>query len=177
MPTLYMMRGLPASGKSTKRLEMLADPSLQPITSVNKDDIRQAKNITPGDFRREKEVKKEEDRQVTVALEFGLSLIVDNTHNSPRYLERYQQMAKVYGYQFVLIDLSHVPVEECIRSDALRTGREHVGEQVILRMYNEFYNPNGPPKLPSKPTSAFVLEEEKPAKEKKKRQEPKRAEE
>jgi predicted kinase len=165
-----MLRGLPASGKSTKRKELLADPSLQPIMAVNKDDIRLSKGIDLGNFRREKEVKAEEERQITEVLESGVSLIVDNTHNSPKYLDRYKQMAKAYGYQFVLIDLSHVPVEECIRRDALRTGREHVGEEVILKMYNDFYNPNGPPKLPSKPSKLISKEG---LKAKKERPEPK----
>jgi predicted kinase len=144
--TLYMLRGLPASGKSTHRTKMMNDSFYQPLIAVNKDQIRKEKGIKPGDFKREKEVQAEESRRITETLDNGWNLIVDNTHNSPRYLERYKQLAKEYGYEFILIDLSNVPVEECIRRDALRPEGERVGEAVIMRMYNEHYNPNTPKK-------------------------------
>ena len=139
MPLLFCMRGLPASGKSTKRREMLADPSLAPIVAVNKDEIRREMGITPGDFQREGEVKAAERDQIMGALDCGINLIVDNTHNSPKYMNKYRQLAAQYGYEFELISLAHVSVEECIRRDALRTGGERVGEAVIRRMWEQFY--------------------------------------
>src|ERR1700721_3371638 len=129
MKTLYMMRGLPASGKTTERKKMLANPILHPIVAVNKDEIRASLDIVPGDFARESEVKAQETAEITAALEAGLNLIVDNTHNTVRYRQRYEQLAQQYGYKFAVVDFSHVPVEECIRRDALR--ERPVGEQVI----------------------------------------------
>jgi predicted kinase len=139
MPTIFMLRGLPASGKSTERRKLLADATLNPITYVNKDEIRRELNIKAGIFDREKEVKKIETARIMLALETSSNLIVDNTHNSPKYCEHYTQLAAQHNYDFQVIDLSHVPVEECIRRDALRTGHEHVGEVVIRRMWSEFY--------------------------------------
>lgn len=150
-PTFYLMRGLPASGKSTKRREMLADPNLGPITYVNKDEIRARRGIAPGNFKHEAAVLAEEATSIETVLNAGTeSLIVDNTHNSPKYLKQYKAMANTFGYEFVMIDMSDVSVEECIRRDSLREGREHVGEAIIRRMYNDFYNPNPPPKEPHK---------------------------
>ena len=154
---LIQIRGLPASGKTTKRKKLLADPSLQPIVAVNKDEIREAMGIEPGNFEREKEVLAEETRRIMEALNQGVNLIVDNVHNSEKYVTRYKQLAAQYDYKYELIDL-YVPVEECIRRDALRTGREHVGEAVILRMYNQFYN-KGEKKRASKPA---VEKQERP---------------
>jgi len=141
MPTLYMMRGLPASGKSTKRKEMLADSALQPIFAINKDEIRLAMGIAPGNFDNEKAVLETETELIIGVLNAQANLIIDNTHNSPKYATRYEKLAAKHGYEFKLIDLSDVPLEECIRRDALRTGLEHVGEAIIRRMHNDFYNP------------------------------------
>jgi len=151
MPKLFMLRGLPASGKSTKRNELMLNPSFSPIVAVNKDTIRRGMGIVPGDFSKEKEVLATETQLIEKTLRSGANLIVDNTHNSPKYLKKYQDLAREHDYEFVLIDLSDVPVEECIRRDALRTGHEHVGEKVILDMYNQFYNKGEKLKPQSKP--------------------------
>jgi predicted kinase len=137
---IFLMHGLPASGKSTKRREMLADAHLAPIVAVNKDEIRKEKGITPGDFKREKEVQKEEQKRVVTVLESGTNLIVDNTHNSfDKYHTHYSQLAVQYGYKLVVVDLTHVPLEECIRRDALRPDGEKVGEKIIRSMHEQFY--------------------------------------
>src|ERR1700678_2936090 len=103
MKTLYMMRGLPACGKSTKRREMLADTALQPIKAVNKDEIRKAMGIVPGNFSREKEVLAKETAEINAALKAGVNIIIDNTHNSPKYVQRYRQLAEENDYAFELI--------------------------------------------------------------------------
>lgn len=149
MKKIILMRGLPGSGKSTKTKELVENSSLQPVVVINKDAIRTEMEIVPGDFKREKEVQHEEATRIAAAVRSGVNLIIDNTHNSPKYLKRYQDLAAAHDYNFELIDLSHVSVEECIRRDALRVGREHVGEEVILRMYNQFYN-KGTPLKPTK---------------------------
>lgn len=134
------MKGLPGCGKSTKRKEMMADPSLQPITFVNKDSIRKSLGIVPGNFDREKEVKAKETKAVTDALAAGINLIVDNTHNSfLKYLKHYTALTNQYGYTLVVIDLTSVPLEECIRRDSLRPDGERVGEKLIRQMHEQFY--------------------------------------
>jgi len=136
---LYMLRGLPACGKSTRRREMQADPAFVPLVAVNKDEIRKELGIVPGDFKREKEVLRIESERIHAALDSGFNVVVDNTHNGSRHAAHYQQLADQYGYDFQLLDMSDVPLEECIRRDALRTGGEHVGEHVIRRMWEQFY--------------------------------------
>ena len=137
--TLFMLRGLPASGKSTLRKQLLTDPDLAPIVAVNKDEIRKSLGITPGDFAREKEVLQAETEAIQDAIDQGISLILDNTHNAPKHIIRYSQLAAKSRYEFKLIDLSNVPLEECIRRDSMRVGGERVGEAVIRRMWEQSY--------------------------------------
>jgi predicted kinase len=139
MTTIYMLRGLPGSGKTTLRHQLLTDPTLKPITSVNKDEIRHNLGITPGDFDREKEVKMMERANILLALDSGFSVIIDNVHNSPKYRTMYEELAKTYKCGFKVFDLSNVPLEECIRRDSLRPDGIRVGEKVIRQMWQEHY--------------------------------------
>jgi len=142
---MFFLKGLPACGKSTKRRALLADLQLQPIVAVNKDEIRIELDIPPGNFFREPEVERiESERIKTVLTNKVENLVLDNTHNDPKYEVRYRAMAQHYGYEFVMIDMSDVPVAECIRRDSLREGQEKVGEKIIMSMYDKYYSPTRP---------------------------------
>lgn len=117
---------------------MLADPSLSPIIAVNKDEIRRVLGIKPGDFRREKEVERIEANRIADGIRSGSNIIVDNTHNSPKYFAKYKQLAQEHDYEFCPVEFD-VSLEECIRRDALRPDAEYVGEAIIRRMYDQFY--------------------------------------
>jgi predicted kinase len=135
--TIFMLKGLPASGKSTECARLLADPALAPITAVSRDEIRKARGIKPGDFEHERDVRGNEAVFIMAAVMRGENVVIDNIHPGAYWVERYKRFARSHGYDFELIDLSHVPVAECIRRDSLRTDDKRVGPEIIMKYWRE----------------------------------------
>ena len=133
MKTLYFLRGLPASGKTTwakKKLAALNLGGQHRAVRTNKDEIRarlSAKGISG-----ESKVVRRETELVTRALKAGLHVIIDNTHFNPIHEWRYRDLAKEYGHKFEIVSFTDVPLEECMRRDQKR--RNYVGAEVIWRM-------------------------------------------
>lgn len=67
------------------------------------------------------------------ALARGSNVVIDNTNLSKRVVEHWTQLGHAAGAT-VRIQRFETPVEECVKRDALRTGRHHVGRYVIERM-------------------------------------------
>jgi len=131
--TLYFLRGLPASGKTTWAKKKLADLNVggkKLAVRTNKDEIRARLRATGIDS--ETKVISRETELVTAALMSGKDVIVDNTHFKPLHEWRYRDLAKEYGYSFEVVSFTDIPIEECIRRDAQR--RNRVGEVVIRLM-------------------------------------------
>lgn len=135
MPTIHITTGLPASGKTTKARQLLAT-SKGRMRRVNLDDIRhmldhngvertwsKAHEATALDV---------QDATVRAALAGGFDIVVDNTHLTPGIPKRIKAAAAGQA-EFIVHDFTHVPIDECIRRDALR-GDASVGEAVIRRL-------------------------------------------
>src|ERR1035441_6174032 len=133
--TLYFLRGLPASGKTTWAKAKLTALNLGgKIRAVrtNKDEIRarlRAKGVN-----NENKVIRRETETVAKALKAGLDVIIDNTHFDPIHEWRYRDLAQEYGYKFEVVSFTDVLVEECVHRDQKR--RKSVGETVIWNMDN-----------------------------------------
>ncbi|GAA2107817.1 AAA family ATPase [Streptomyces synnematoformans] len=135
MPTIHMMTGLPASGKTTKARQLLAAAAGR-MRRVNMDDLRaMLDHAGPGTATwskaHEETVRDIQDAAVRAAVDGGFDVVVDNTHLTPRLPTRIKETVRGDAV-FVVHDLTHVPPEECIRRDALRDAA--VGEQVIRRL-------------------------------------------
>ena len=140
--TLYFLRGLPASGKTTWAKRKLADLNLGgKIRAVrtNKDEIRARLRVKG--VNSENRVIRREIELVTKALKAGLDVIVDNTHFKPIHEWQYRDLAKEYGHKFEIVSFTDVPLEECIRRDQER--RNCVGGNVIRSMddYRKSWHP------------------------------------
>jgi hypothetical protein len=133
-PTIHLTRGLPASGKTTRALELVAASGGR-MRRVNLDDLRAM--LDPGTPRERKSRAHEDtvlavqDAAVLAAIDGGFDIVCDNTHlvaNIPNRIKRI-----VAGRaRFVVHDFTDVPVEECIRRDAARPNP--VGEETIRSM-------------------------------------------
>lgn len=131
MPTVHVMTGLPASGKTTAARELVADSGGQ-CRRVNLDDLRAMFDAAGGRRERshtaEQSVLAVQDAAVRETIAAGFDVVVDNTHLTPHIPKRLK--AAVAGRaRFVVHDFTDVPVEECLRRDAARA--EPVGEDVI----------------------------------------------
>lgn len=134
--TLYALKGLPASGKSTHARKMLADFGKGNAKIANKDQLRAM--LDDGQWSRENEkmVLKIRDLIIKETLESGKHLICDDTNLAPKHMERLKQLAHENGADFEVVDFTHVSVEECIDRDLKRAAS--VGEKVIRGMYEQF---------------------------------------
>lgn len=128
---LLVIRGLPASGKSTLAKKLTEEDKT--YIRVNKDDIRRMLNTEGG--AKENFVIEIRDSIIVHALKSGLNVVSDDTNLHPKHLERFTDLAKEYGAEVVIKDMD-ISVEECIRRDH---GREYsVGPMVIRGMYNKY---------------------------------------
>jgi predicted kinase len=135
--TLTITRGLPGSGKTTWAKE-------QPqLVRVNRDDLRRMLHggavIDPERRgRAEKEVTAAHHAAVEGLLRTGAHVVCDDTNLRGRVVREFAELAAKCGAHFSVRDFTDVPLEECIRRDALRTGDGHVGEDVIRGMHQRY---------------------------------------
>lgn len=138
MAKLYMLRGLPASGKSTRALEMLASAT-RPMKRVNNDDLRAM--IDGGKWSKNNEpvIRLVRDKMIQEFLARNYDVIIDNLNLAPKYEVQYRQLAATHNAQFEVIDMTDVSVYTCIARDRMRS--HPVGEKVIWQWYRDFIAP------------------------------------
>lgn len=132
MRTMMILRGLPASGKSTwAKAQVKASPDRW--KRVNKDELRAM--IDAGDYSpdREKFIDQVQAATLRAALEKGFDVIVDNTHFNGRAVKKLHELAKAFGDITVTTKTFKEDVETCIARDAKRPAP--VGEDVIRGMW------------------------------------------
>ena len=131
MPTLYIFRGPPATGKSTRRAAMLAAD--RDLTYVNKDELRE---LHP-DWS-ERQIHEAQQALMESYARAGRSIIIDNTNLNQRTMDGYLSWAQRHGYTTELVSFGHdVPFEEAVTRDYLRglDGGRTVGRSVIYEFY------------------------------------------
>lgn len=127
---LLMLRGLPASGKSTYAKELAKEG----WTRTNKDELRQTLHGGKWSSGNEKQVIAVRDAIIEDALGRGRNVVVDDTNFHHSHEVRLEQLGEKYKAEFEVMDFD-TDVEECIRRDLKRP--ESVGENVIRKMWRE----------------------------------------
>jgi predicted kinase len=131
MVDLVIMRGLPASGKST----IAATLAAQGHVRVCKDDIRSMLRITHGVD--ESTVHALSVASVRTALGLRRPIVVDCTHIRERDVAELVKLAQQRGDITVKTHVMRVGPTECIERDAKRIGTARVGEEPIMRMWKQ----------------------------------------
>lgn len=132
-PTLLILRGLPASGKTTLAAKLVkAEP--EKWVRVGRDFLRDQmfgtrKDLTP---KQEGDVTLAETALVKTFLRAGKSVIVDNLHLKAQYARKWADLAAREGARFELFDVA-TPTDECVKRDAKRKPSEQVGEDFIRK--------------------------------------------
>ena len=128
MTTAHVLTGFPASGKSS-----LAR-SLYPALRFNMDDARAMVGMTHEDWNRDTEriVFSGLLAAARVAVESGRDIVLDSCHLTPSWPRAYRKELGQLDVEFVVHDLTDVPIEECIARDAAR--ENGVGEDVIRKL-------------------------------------------
>ena len=135
VPKLIMMRGLPASGKTTWARGVVAE-SQGRCKRVCKDDLRDMLDAGLWSAENEEYVLRVRDSLVNSFLGEGLDVIVDDTNLHPKHERRLREIARGRKASFAVRDFTYVPLDECIRRDSQRERR--VGPDVIRSMYDRF---------------------------------------
>jgi tRNA uridine 5-carbamoylmethylation protein Kti12 len=137
--TVRILTGLPGSGKTTCAMDILL-ASRGTTTRVNLDAIRSMTHFNPHGTSwtstHEEMAAEIQDRSILTALARGFDVVVDNTHLTPRGPERIRRLLAGRPIVFVVHDLTHVPIEECVRRDGERT--QPVGKARIEKMAAQY---------------------------------------
>ena len=141
MGNLYLMCGIPGSGKSTYA-KMNKD--LRYCKYISRDDIRYSL-LKDGDdyFSKEKQVFRVFITQINQAIIMGRDVVVDATHISRasrarvlRNLEGRCNLDKI-----VCICMT-TPLLDCLQRNAMRSGRAKVPDKSIKEMAHNFEKPS-----------------------------------
>lgn len=135
---VIMLKGLPASGKSTWAKNYVE--SVGNTVRVNKDDIRA---MMGGKFSHAKEgiVLAIRNAMVRTILDQGKNALVDDTNFHPKHEATLKQIAKDFEAEFSVVPFNE-GLEECIARDLKRPNS--VGERVIRKMYEDYVRPSLP---------------------------------
>lgn len=139
MKTVYILKGLPASGKSTLAKKLLDDNPGQ-YKRLNKDDLRAMLDNGAHSNTNEKFVERVRDFMLVEALKEGKHVVIDDTNLSAKPVERISQVVQHYmkdsGDQVkIVLQEVDTPLDECLARDAVR--EKKVGKNVIMRMYKQ----------------------------------------
>lgn len=131
--SLIMLRGLPASGKTSWATEAARNGR---YSVVSKDTLRE---LHFPNYRRkyEREVVRMEDYLIEKNLSDGHSVIVDDTNLNPVHEKRLRNLAGAHAAEFHIKDFD-VPLEECIERNIKRGMK--VPTSAIVEMHNKYIN-------------------------------------
>ncbi len=137
MSTLLILRGLPASGKTTFAKQWVAE-DVEHRSRVNRDELRET--LHDGfQAPNEQTVSRAEYAVIVSLLAAKRSVVVDNTNLRKRYVRKYMELAAQAGADIEFKDFE-VPISEAVTRDHYRMviGERGVGEDVIRQMADRF---------------------------------------
>ena len=132
MAKLLMLKGLPASGKSTYAKTLVY---LQGFVRVNKDDLRAMLHDGKHTKGNEKQVLRLRDAMVADCLHNGRNVVVDDTNLNPIHEQVLRGIAEQFKASFE-VKFFDTPPSLCIERDLQRP--VSVGSKVIMQMYNQY---------------------------------------
>lgn len=141
MRTIYLLRGAPASGKST----WIRDNKLEPYT-LSADNIRLMVQSPILNLKGNLTITQENDAKVWDLLfnmlenkmNRGEFCIVDATHYKRELLKRYKDLISQYRYRAFIVDFTQVPLEVLKERNLKRDIYKRVPEEAIEKMYSVF---------------------------------------
>jgi predicted kinase len=136
-PLLIVTRGLPGSGKTTwARAWVAAAPGRR--ARLNRDDVRamlHGRRLATTE--QEAMVTSVQHAGIRALLDAGVDVVADDTNLSDAAIAAFAELAAHAGARLQIQDLTGVPVDECVRRDAQRTGPARLGEETIRRIHAE----------------------------------------
>ena len=137
MQYLVLLRGAPASGKST----FISEHKLEPYT-LCADKIRMQVSSPVLNTKGEFVISQKQDKYVWDTLyvmlekrmQDGCFTVIDATHYKTSLISPYKKLAQKYGYRVYIVDFTDVPYDELVRRNSTRPEHQRVPEEVIKKM-------------------------------------------
>lgn len=126
---LILLRGLPASGKSTWAENYIKEN--KNVVRINKDSLRTMLHFDNFSGKNESYTWEASKKLAEHFLSNGVSVIIDDTNLNPKTVSMWQQLAVEHKADWYIKDFD-TSVEECIERDAKRAKK--VGKEVITSM-------------------------------------------
>lgn len=154
MKKLYVLRGVPGSGKSS----FIRHHHLEPYTiatdnlrllfgnlKYSYDETRQKmRQVIPQEYNAETFALL--DRLITAKMKRGETIIVDATHLYPDALEPYRQYQLKYHYEVIVVDFTqHLSLSELLHRNQTRVDYRWVDPEVIKKIYHFAQTHRQPP--------------------------------
>lgn len=130
MAKLIIMKGLPASGKSTEAERILRESGN--TVRLNKDLIRQMLHFDIFNHTNESMTVEAELSLASNFLSKGKNVIIDDTNLNPNVVQRWVDLAKAHEAKIEHHDYTSIDVNTCIFRDTFRKNK--VGNHVIIKM-------------------------------------------
>lgn len=142
MSTLYLLRGLPGCGKTTKAVAWV-DEDPKGRVRISRDSIRQALHGRYiGEPWAEQQVTEVQRGAIVAALEIGYDVVVDDTNLEGWVVSRLKGYAASVPNALVEVwDMRHVDVDVCLARNAARPEPERVPERWIIDAWTEHIQP------------------------------------
>jgi len=139
MKTVLILRGLPASGKSTYARQLL-DEKQGMWKRLNKDELRAMLDNSQHSTVNEKFIERVRDMMLIEALKDGKHVVIDDTNLSDRPIERIKQLVQNFKKdtgEEVKIEIKDMEasLEDSLERD--KTRDKKVGRDVIMKMYKQ----------------------------------------
>ena len=144
MSILYILCGVPGSGKSTWACKKVEELGASKVAWVSRDKIRFSL-LKPNEdyFAHEDEVRsifiKEVQKAISDEVEY---IIADATHLTPKSRRSLVNQLTLSNTEIVYVCFM-IPLEEAQKRNAKRSGRTLVPETIICKMYSSFSLPFG----------------------------------
>ena len=144
MSTLVIMRGLPASGKTTYARKWVAeDPGNR--ARVNRDDLRAM--VHNGVYIAgvtESQIINARDFLILGLLHSSGDVICDDTNLDGTTMRGLKRLAAKAGSDYQIVDLTSTPLEECLARNAARTDKKPVPEAWIREQHLRYISQQEP---------------------------------
>lgn len=147
--TMMLMRGIPASGKSTQARAWVAEhPDWR--FRVNRDDLRMmGYNAFVLSHMKEDSVTVAQMAQVEALLNAGISVVIDDTNLRASVVKDWLRVAHKTGANVEYTDVN-TPLDQCIKNNAARAaeGGANVPEDVIRSFHSRYITKGRMPEFP-----------------------------
>lgn len=135
---LILVRGLPGSGKTTWAKKWVA-VDVGARARVNKDALRAMLHDGVYDGRlTEDKVDAVRDAAIVRLLGMGVSVVSDDTNLDPVKATDLAHLGMRLGASVHDLDMTNVPLEECLARDAVRLDKHPIGAEAIRGMHERY---------------------------------------